>query len=58
LPQAVQVKRSSMSDSRTSSGHRSPLVNQDAAHAHVAHLGKGDLHLPVGLDLEARYASS
>jgi hypothetical protein len=48
-----------MSDSRTSSGHSSVnrdrvaagvvgSVDQDAAHAHLAHLGEGEFGLAVG----------
>jgi hypothetical protein len=57
LPQTLQVKRSSISDSLAPSGQASPLIamewlvgaiDQQPAHAHVAHFGKGDFLGAVG----------
>ena len=59
LPQAVQVKRGSMSDSPSSSGQRIGAegdgmaavivgaIDQDTAHARLAHVAEGDLHRAV-----------
>jgi hypothetical protein len=62
LPQALLVKRSSISDSLASSGQASPLIamewlqrsiDKQPADSHFAHFGKGDFLWAVRTYLSA-----